>query len=64
MDPKPYARPTLTRLGTFRDLTRAGCTGQSDGATFYASGTAVATGDTPRVTSGTIDYCFSARGSR
>lgn len=57
-----YQTPSVTRFGAFRELTQAGCSGASDGATFMGSGPS--TGNTPRITSGTIDYCFSSRGSR
>ena len=57
-----YQKPSVERFGSFRDLTQAGCTGVSDGASFLGSGPS--TGDTPRITSGTTDYCFSSRGSR
>ena len=60
-----YQRPSVQRFGAFRDLTQAGCSGPvSDGETFKGI-TGPSIGDTPRVTSGTIDYCFSGRsGSR
>jgi hypothetical protein len=61
-----YTKPTVTEFGTFRELTQAGCSGMSDGRTFTgdsAAGTSV--GSTPRITSGTTDYCFSpSSGSR
>ncbi len=57
-----YEKPTVQKFGTFRDLTQAGCTGASDGATFMGSGTSV--GDVPRITNGTTDYCFTNAGSR
>ena len=56
-----YQTPRVTRFGSFRNLTQAGCTGASDGKTFEGSGPSV--GDTPRVTGSTTDYCFTA-GSR
>jgi len=34
----PYVRPSLVVLGTVQDLTRAGLTGQSDGAGFEEIG--------------------------
>jgi hypothetical protein len=59
-----YLKPSLSRIGTFRELTRAGCTGgATDGKTFYGE-TGPSVGNTPRITSGTTDYCFSSRGSR
>ena len=61
---KLYTKPNVSRLGTFRALTQAGCTGgASDGRTFYGQ-TGPSVGDTPRVTSGTTDYCFSGATSR
>ncbi len=57
-----YQKPSVSKFGTFRELTQAGCTGTSDGRTFEGAGVAV--GSVPRVTSGTTDYCFSSRGSR
>ena len=58
-----YQKPTVQKFGMFRDLTRAGCTGTSDGATFYGT-TGPSVGDEPRLTNGTIDFCFTAAGSR
>ena len=64
MIPTAYQKPTVTRFGDFRALTAAGCTGgATDGRTFYGE-TGPSVGDTPRITSGTTDYCFSSRGSR
>ena len=63
MNQPMYQKPSVQRFGAFRNLTRAGCTGASDGATFMGV-TGPSTGDVPRITSGTIDYCFFARGSR
>ena len=57
-----YQKPTVQKFGTFRDLTRAGCTGASDGATFVGSGPSV--GIPPRVTNGTTYFCFDQPGSR
>jgi hypothetical protein len=58
-----YTKPSVSRFGTFRDLTQAGCSGMSDGKTFEGSGASV--GSVPRVTNGTTDYCFSSNtGSR
>ena len=57
-----YTKPLVSRFGTFRDLTRAGCSGMSDGKTFEGSGPSV--GNVPRVTDGTTDFCFSSAGSR
>jgi hypothetical protein len=57
-----YEKPRVQRFGTFRQLTQAGCTGMSDGRIWEGAGTAV--GDTPRITSGTTDFCFTQRGSR
>jgi hypothetical protein len=34
----PYVRPSLVVLGTVQDLTRAGVTGQADGAGFEEIG--------------------------
>ena len=56
-----YEKPVVQKFGTFRDLTRAGCTGPSDSRTFDGSGPSV--GNLPRTTDGTTDYCFSS-GSR
>jgi hypothetical protein len=56
-----YQKPTVQKFGTFRDLTQAGCTGESDGQSYMGSGTSV--GDVPRVTNGTTDFCFTG-GSR
>ena len=59
-----YEAPNITRFGSFRDLTRAGCSGPtSDGMTFYGQ-TGASIGNTPRITSGTIDYCFAGATSR
>ncbi|CAA9347499.1 MAG: hypothetical protein AVDCRST_MAG40-2710 [uncultured Gemmatimonadaceae bacterium] len=57
-----YTKPSIHKFGTFRELTQAGCSGMTDGETFKGSGPS--TGDTPRVTNGTIDYCFTSAGSR
>ena len=35
-----YERPTLERLGSFRELTQLGFTGQSDGASIFGLGSA------------------------
>ena len=56
-----YQKPSVQKFGTFRDLTQAGCTGPADGRTFEG---ASSVGATPRITSGTTDFCFSVRGSR
>ena len=59
-----YTKPSVTQFGTFRQLTQAGCTGMSDGRTFQGDAAAgPSVGSTPRITSGTTDYCFSP-GSR
>jgi hypothetical protein len=58
-----YQKPILQTFGTFRELTQAGCSGMSDGRTFEGT-TGPSVGDTPRVTNGTTDFCFFARGSR
>lgn len=58
-----YHTPRVQRYGTFRDLTQAGCMGVSDGET-YKGTTGPSTGNTPRITSGTTDYCFTSAGSR
>ena len=59
-----YQKPNIERFGSFRALTQAGCSNASDNVTFLGSGPSV--GSTPRVTNGTIDYCFTDRaaGSR
>ncbi len=57
-----YQKPTVERFGSFRELTQAGCTGTTDGATFMGSGPSV--GSVPRITNGTTDFCFTTRGSR
>lgn len=36
-----YARPVLQKFGTFRELTKLGNEGASDGATFQGIGTSV-----------------------
>ena len=56
-----YQKPTVQKFGTFRNLTQAGCTGESDGQTYMGSGPSV--GNVPRVTNGTTDFCFTG-GSR
>ena len=56
-----YQAPRITRFGSFRDLTQAGCTEASDGRTFNGNDGSV--GSVPRVTNGTTDYCFTG-GSR
>ena len=58
-----YHTPTVRRFGTFRDLTQAGCGGMTDGETFKGT-TGASTGNAPRITSGTTDYCFTNAGSR
>ena len=58
-----YQKPSIARFGSFRDLTQAGCTGNSDGMTFNGV-TGPSVGSEPRVTNGTTDFCFSGRGSR
>ena len=57
-----YTKPSVQKFGSFRELTQAGCAGTSDGKTFEGSGPSV--GNTPRVTNGTTDFCFSGPGSR
>ena len=57
-----YQKPTVQRFGAFRALTQAGCSDASDNVTFLGSGPSV--GSTPRVTNGTIDYCFTDNSSR
>ena len=44
-----YHKPQLSRFGTFRDLTQAGCQGASDNVTFTGANGAVgvATGTVP-----------------
>ncbi len=44
-----YAKPQLSRFGTFRHLTQAGCQGASDNVTFVGTNgaTGVAVGATP-----------------
>ncbi len=60
-----YGKPTVVRFGSFRELTRAGCSGSSDNITWTGPGPGgTAVGDTPRVTNGTIDYCFTDNSSR
>jgi len=54
-----YQKPTVQKFGTFRSLTQAGCTGSSDGATFYGT-TGPSVGSVPRYTNGTVDFCFSS----
>ena len=56
-----YEKPQLTRIGTLREMTRAGCTSPSDGETFKGGTLPVSPG--PIVTNGTTDYCFTT-GSR
>ena len=58
-----YYKPSVRRFGTFRDLTQAGCNGLTDGETFKGT-TGPSVGNTPRITSGTTDYCFTSAGSR
>jgi hypothetical protein len=58
-----YQKPFVYRFGSFRDLTQAGCTGLTDGETFKGT-TGPSVGSTPRVTSGTTDFCFVGAGSR
>jgi hypothetical protein len=55
-----YQKPSISRFGTFRDLTLAGCTGSSDGFTAIGS---VSVGSTPQVDGGTTDICLRS-GSR
>jgi hypothetical protein len=59
-----YQKPAVEKFGTFRTLTRAGCNpSNADGATFM--GVHGGQGDPPRVTNGTVDYCFTgSKGSR
>jgi len=59
-----YQKPSISRFGTFRDLTRTGCTGTSDGFTVVGIGTSV--GSTPTIdgTAGTTDICLRSGGSR
>ena len=57
-----YTKPSVQKFGSFRELTQAGCAGVSDGKTFEGSGPS--TGNTPRVTNGTTDFCFFGPGSR
>lgn len=59
-----YTKPVVERFGTFRELTQAGCSGASDGATL-AGGTSV--GSTPTFSGTnpvTTDFCFVTPGSR
>ena len=60
-----YQKPTIARFGSFRELTQAGCTGNSDNIAWTGPGPGgTSVGDTPRRTNGTIDYCFTDGGSR
>ena len=57
-----YQKPSISRFGTFRDLTLAGCTGASDGFTAVGN---TSVGSTPEVdpVAGTTDICLRS-GSR
>ena len=60
-----YDKPTVTRFGGFRDITRAGCIQTSDGATFVGAPGDVSTGSAPIITpTDTTQFCFAGRGSR
>ncbi len=48
-----YEKPQLSRFGTFRELTQAGCEGAMDGRVVEGIGTSV--GSEPN---GTADFCF------
>jgi hypothetical protein len=52
-----YETPKLTRFGTMRDLTQAGCAGSSDG--FLNPAGDPADGTIPEVVGGTTKICWS-----
>ena len=61
-----YYKPTIQRFGSFRDLTRVGCAGGSDGMMFQGG---VAVGSVPTFSGSTMvttDFCYMspAGGSR
>ncbi len=49
-----YSKPALTRFGSFRELTQAGCEGASDGHTVEGV-VGISTGREPNATA---DFCF------
>ena len=62
---KKYEKPGVTRFGTFRELTQAGCVGGSDGFQFQG---ATSIGNAPTFSGSnpvTTDYCYvGPQGSR
>jgi hypothetical protein len=63
----PYQRPAMQRFGPFRELTRVGCVGGSDGAFFNGATSSVGVGSRPSYSGSspvTADLCFVPFGSR
>ena len=57
-----YTKPSVTRFGTFRDLTQVGCFNVTDGISIVGIGTSV--GNTPEIVKGvdgvlTTKVCFA-----
>ena len=59
-----YEKPAIERFGTFRELTQAGCSGASDGATMLGGTSAGSTPTFSGTNPVTTDFCFVTMGSR